>query len=98
MPAPITWYVWLLSSLAVSNLQFTVQVAGIEGGWTTLPGLVTPPYTSPAIPARAVRVLRDGGSPAPGEQITALIAPAAWPAWAVPDPSELRSVAGLYRW
>lgn len=98
MPAPITWGVLVLSSLPVSNLQFEIQVAGIEGGWQTIPGLVVPPFLGgPPIPGRALRIMRAGGAATPGELITTMIAPVAWPAWAMPDPSELHGVAGFYR-
>jgi hypothetical protein len=99
LPAPITWGVTVLSSLPASNLVVAVQVAGIDGGWQTIPGLVTIPFLSgPPLPGRACRVLRVGGSVSPGELVTCMVAPIAWPWWAEPEEAELdRGVRGLYR-
>lgn len=95
-PVPVCWAVSVLSSLPVSNLQVALQLSGIEGGWNTIPGLVTIPFLSgPPLPGRAARVIVTGGSAAPGELITCNIAPLVWPPWAAPE--ELQSVAGLYR-
>ncbi len=98
LPAPISWAVTILSTNPISNLVVAVQVAGIEGGWNTIPGLVTLPVLSgPPLPGRACRVIRTGGTVAAGELITCMVAPVAWPWWAQPKASELRTVDGLYR-
>lgn len=98
MPAPIAWTVLVLSSNPGSNLQVQLQVAGVEGGWNTFGGLVTLPVlgTQP-IPGRSIRVLRAGGTVAPGELISVMLAPVTWPAWAVPDPRAWNPAPGFYR-
>lgn len=95
-PVPVCWAASVLSDNPSSNLVVGLQLAGIEGGWTTFQGLVTLPFLSgPVLPGRAVRVVRIGGTVAPGELITVTLAPLVWPPWAVPE--EIRSVAGFYR-
>lgn len=96
MPVPIAWAVTVLSDNPLSNLQVGLQIAGIEGGWTTFPGLITlPVISSVPLPGRAIRVIRTGGTVVAGELITCNIAPLVWPAWAYPD--ALSTVAGFYR-
>lgn len=98
LPAPIAWACLILSSSPVSNLSFELQLAGEQGGWSTFPGLISPPFLGgPPFPGRAIRVLRAGGAPLPGELVSVMLAPVTWPAWAAPDPRELRGLAGFYR-
>lgn len=98
MPAPIAWGVLVLSSNPGSNLQVAIQVSGVEGGWQTFAGVVTLPFLGgPPIPGRSVRVLRTGGTVGPGELISVMLAPVAWPSWAVPDPRAWNPAPGFYR-
>ena len=96
LPAPTVWAVTVISSLPASNLTFAVEVAGIEGGWQTIPGLVAPPIFLGAVPGRAVRVMRTGGSATPGELVSVGVAPVSWPWWCMPE--RVPSVPGFYRW
>lgn len=97
MPAPISWSVVALSSNPISNVQIGLELAGVEGGWQTFPGLLTLPVLNlPLVPGRAVRVVVRSGTLAAGELVSCVIAPSSWPAWAEPDPREWQPSPGLY--
>ena len=98
LPAPIAWTVQILSTNPGSNVQVSLEIAGIEGGWQTFGGLVTLPFLGgPVLAGRAVRAMFVSGQLAPGELISAMVAPVAWPAWAAPDEREFTTAPGLYR-